>query len=158
MPYLWTRPRRKRAYGITIWLLWAALTLVLWGATRESWLSYSEVPLLKNLPGVNGNVGRLTTVVGLQSYLTIDRDQVDPTGAVVTGAQPSERWNWDVAALVWSIAYTLVGALVTYLVIRFLVASGRLKGLCDECGYDLTALESERCPECGTVATMSRSN
>lgn len=151
MPYLWTRPRRKRAYGVVFWLLYVVLMGLLWGVTRESWLSYSAVPLLKNVPGINGNVGRLTTVVGVQSYLTIDRDQVDPSGVPAKGAAPSEQWRWDVAALVWSGVYTIAGAFITYLVIRLLVASGRLEGLCDECGYDLTALESRRCPECGTA-------
>lgn len=151
MPYLWTKPRRKRAYGILFWGFYLAMTLVLWGVTRESWCSYSAVPPLKNLPVMNGNVGRLTTVIGLQSYLTIDREQVDPSGAVVQGAEPSVRWLWSTRGVLWSGAYTIVGAIIAYVVIRFSVASGCLKGRCDECGYDLTGLESGRCPECGTV-------
>ncbi len=81
MPYLWTRPRRRRIYGGLIWLLYLCFLAGLWGVSRQSWLAYSEIPLLGSAPMMQSNLGRKTTVFGMFSYLTIDRDSVDPTGA-----------------------------------------------------------------------------
>ncbi|MCC6909784.1 MAG: hypothetical protein IT430_17755 [Phycisphaerales bacterium] len=150
MPYLWTRPRRRCIYGGLIWLLYLFLLAGLWGPSRQSWLAYSEIPLLSSTPMMQGNIGRKTTVYGVFGYLTIDRDSVDSTGALAAGAEPHVQWQWDPAALAWSSVSTIAGALLAYAFIRLLIARGRLKGRCDECGYDLTALQSQRCPECGT--------
>jgi len=155
MPYLWTRPRRKRTYGVAIWLLYLAATAVTWGIKRESWIAYSEVPYFSamNFPG---NSGRRTSVFGLRSYLTIDRDMVDSTGKLVSAGDPLVRWNWNRREVIWSGAYTLAGAAGAYVLARVLIARGRLRGWCDECGYDLTGLESGRCPECGMNVGAAR--
>ncbi len=154
MPYLWTRPRRKRAYGVAIWLLYLAATAALWGIKRQSWIAYSEVPYFSamNFPG---HSGRHSAVFGLLSYLTIDQDMVDPDGQLVSGGDPIVQWNWNQRAVIWSSAYTVLGAVAAYVLIRVLTTRGRLEGWCDECGYDLTALESARCPECGQPTAVS---
>lgn len=145
----WTRPTRRLVFGSVFWLAWVALMLMLWSVSRVSWISYSEVPYFNQM-GLPNTAGRKTTVLGIMSYLTIDRDMVDFRGQPIAGGAAQVQWNWDRSAIAWSAAISVGSAIATFFVIRFLVAAYRLKGLCDECGYDLTALESGRCPECGT--------
>lgn len=85
---------------------------------------------------------------GIIRYLRITTESTGPRGTPQTTTLVD--WVWQPVAVVVNIvvAATLI-ALLRWLCWRS-VRKDRLVGLCDECGYDLTGLQSNACPECGS--------
>lgn len=136
-------------YSTLMLVAWLVLVMWLWCASSITWTSYDQVPLLRNLPGVQPNIGRHTMTLGVFDYLQIDRDNADLMGKTVPGADRDVNWTWSAGGLAWSIILTITGAAAALAAYRVFVRRGRLAGRCDECGYDLTGLVSAKCPECG---------
>jgi hypothetical protein len=74
-------------------------------------------------------------------------------GLLMVTAGPVPRDGWPLIALLYAAALSLV-ALGTVGLMRQAKVDERdglrRRGLCVECGYDLTANASGVCPECGT--------
>ena len=72
------------------------------------------------------------------------------TGNVSSTVQ--REWTLSPRGLTASFVITAVCGLILWITGRELVASCRLRGACDECGYDLTGAAAQPapvCPECG---------
>jgi hypothetical protein len=65
------------------------------------------------------------------------------------GSWTQQRFQIDPVGLIGALAITAAAIATCLWSYRRLVGVLTLTGRCDWCAYDLTALESERCPECG---------
>jgi hypothetical protein len=129
-----TRRRRARRYFSALALPAAVLLFLIWGPRRYA---VSD----------DGRLYVAVTAWGAFPYF-----EMSEAGAVGTGGTPvpqtrSERFIWQGIPKCLAITLILEGLLLA--LHRAVVAAGRLKGRCDECGYDLRGITSNRCPECG---------
>ena len=129
-----TRPQRVRQAQIAFAL---GLVLILWftlGSYRIMWT-------MQTTSAVE------TRTFGMVPWLTLTRHT---TGPMTPTAVTSRDWNWHVGGLCIDAAVAAAATYVLYLICRRGIYKVRLVGQCDECGYDLTGLWSDACPECGT--------
>jgi len=129
-----TRPMRVRQAQITFAL---GLVVILWftlGSYRFTWT-------------VNTASALETRIFGMVPWLTMSRQTTGPMTAMTTTNR-----DWDVhgGGLIIDILVALALTLILYVICRRGIYKVRLVGQCDECGYDLTGLWSDVCPECGT--------
>ena len=129
-----TRRQRARRYFIALVLPAVVLLFLIWGPRRYA-------------ASDDGQLYVAVTAWGAFPYF-----EMSEAGAVGTGGTPvpqtrGERFVWQGIPKCLAITLILEGLLLA--LHRAIVAAGRLRGRCDECGYDLRGLSSIRCPECG---------
>ena len=130
-----TRRQRARRYFIALVLPAVVLLYLVWG------------PRLYAVTSGDGYHYEAVTAWGAFPYF-----EMSELGSVGTSGTPvpqtrGERFTWQGIPKCLAITLILEGLLLG--LHRAVVAAGRLRGRCDECGYDLRGLSSSRCPECG---------
>ena len=153
-PRRFTRSRRRLVFGVLIGLGWIPAQLLIWGARAETYVANSAPASGPTTPTTT--IGTRTTTFGLFRYATRTTTNA-VLGATPPPGSPAPDSTWDVHALRVAsstfVALTLV--VVAIHMVRVLSRLGTLVGHCDACGYDLVAVTSARCPECGTPVPHS---
>lgn len=136
---LLTRPRRKVLFGIGFGLLWLLFVISFWGMTETE---RADAPPGKPYFTIT------TCRLGLIEWMTIKAyDSAVPTGVVT-----SYSFEYHVFGIVCGVAWTLLSGWLLYLWWPRAVASSLVKPtLCDTCGYDLSRIGHDTCPECGRI-------
>lgn len=137
-----TRPQRTNL----AWTMFAiGLALLLWMIWNQRLYAWSGT----------ATGGTVTREFGLVRYLTITTQLSGPFGGPSGQKVISSDWQWRI----WSVATNLVISAAVAAILAFScrrsIRKDRLVGRCDECGYDLTGLHSEQCPECGARVDAS---
>lgn len=131
-----SRPQRVK-------LAWAMIII---GSALFGWMIWGpKLFVLSNTPAV----AIVRRECGMARWLTITTEY---KGGLFTGPQAvivKRDYDWHARGIVINAIATLGIAAVLAMSCRRMVRKDRLVGKCDECGYDLTGLWSDVCPECG---------
>src|SRR5687768_14794525 len=129
-----TRRQRARRYFIVLVLPAVVLLYLTWGPRRYA-------------VSADGYHYEPVTALGAFPYLELRGAGAVGTGGGPMGQARSATFIWEGIPKCFAVTLILEGLLIA--LHRAVVAAGRLRGRCDECGYDLRGLSSSRCPECG---------
>ena len=120
-------------------VVWASIAIFLLGPLEDSWMDSSGQ--------LGAGFGVRVRTCGVLRYLTITTLPVTVGGS--RGAGYTTAWQWRPTR---TVATGLAAGIVTIGAVELCrrgVRSGRLRGRCDECGYDLRGAPGDVCPECG---------
>ena len=157
--------RRLFAAASVISLLLCLATVVLWARSHYRW-EWAQYTRHQRTFSAESNVGYVDFTVlapdarhsGLYSYpynsdVAVGGYMLRPRYGISYENDPSGGWTIDSHL---KVSYSLLVAVFTMTPSAWLMAFSRRWhrshcGLCPNCGYDLTANTSGKCPECGTA-------
>lgn len=147
----WNLPLAQRKYNALVMklsrpqrvkLAWAMIII---GTGVFGWMIWG--PKLLVMTSASSTIVRRE--YGIARWLTITTEY---KGMLFTGPQAQivkRDYDWHPRGTLINAIATLGITVVLALPCRRMVRKDRLVGNCDECGYDLTGLWSDVCPECG---------
>ncbi|MHC4992474.1 MAG: hypothetical protein ACYTGC_15990 [Planctomycetota bacterium] len=137
-----TRPRRQLVFGSIAAVITAAVTYgVLWKQSDPRYATF-----LSGWP-VMSEGEKSYVAYGATEWLIVHRNQWRGNDGRL---RTERRYHVNPQGLMPTLVILAGGICVCVWTHRRLVHRLTLSGYCDWCGYDLRALESARCPECGT--------
>lgn len=102
--------------------------------------------------------GTIVREFGMIRCLTVTTRVTGPFGSPAQQTITGREWRWRIGAVAVNAAISIALTVTLGWWCRRMVRTDRLIGLCDECGYDLTGLHSEQCPECGAKTPNGQSS
>ena len=141
-----TRPQRRLLLLPAFILLWMTALAALWLPSSTTWLSV----------GPQATTGFVRTDLGLMTYLVVERQAPPGSPGLLDAISTSThlRWYWHHSNLFLTLFATAGATALCHLGYRWTLDRRPLDGRCDECGYSLTGLRGNVCPECGNPVLL----